>query len=120
MIVDRAQFRVDIRPGGLVLVALLARKVFSLGRRRHITVGIAGLGEAATTLGWSIPPPWQRIPALFSRGLALAYALIVCVFVTGQSRGNGTEAESNAKSDFRLAEHCRISCFVDRLSASYA
>src|SRR5580704_9010006 len=101
MLGDRAQFHADIRPSGLMLVALLARKVFLLDRRCDVTIGVAGLGETATTLSRSIPPPRQRIPVHFSRGLGLTYALIVCVFVTGQSRGSGTEDERSAKSDFR-------------------
>jgi len=91
---------------GLAVAAFL---VFVLGRRRDVTKGIAGLGETCTTLGRSIPPPRQLRAARFSLGLGRAYALIVCVFVAGQSRGSGAKDESSAERDLRLAEHCRIS-----------
>src|ERR1700722_3030494 len=118
MLGDRAQFGVGIQPNGLVLVAFLVRRDILLGRHRDVTIGIAGLGKAATTLGRSIPPPRQLRPLRFARGLGLAYALIV--FVAGQSRGGGAEDEGCAKSDLRLAEHCRISCAVVRLDVSSA
>src|SRR5580704_11667875 len=69
MLGDRAQFRVGIQPNGLVLVALLVRRDVLLGRHRDETIGIAGLGKAATTLGRSIPPPRQLRPLRFARGL---------------------------------------------------
>ena len=76
--------------------------------------------ETTTTVVRSIPPPRQLRPARFSRGLRPAYALIVCVFVAGQSRRSGAKDESGAKSNLRLAEHYRISIYQSSRVGSLA
>src|ERR1700722_17270006 len=83
----RGRLYADIRPCGLVVLAFLARR----GRQRDVTIGTTRLGETTTILGRSIPPPRQWIRMPFSRGLGLAYALVV--LIGGQSRGTDAEDE---------------------------